>query len=192
MKSGVRNLLFSCCFLSFVVGFGLLALAQSTAAYYPPPQLNNDSPFARNHSLSFSVDSVVAVSPPEAKSTTLAMALSAVVPGAGQIYTGRYWNIPIIWGAGIYFGSIWNRANNLYKDARDRYQASLRAGGAGDAQARYERDFYRDERDRFAFYIAITYALNIVDAYVGASLYHFDVSDDLGGNAKLRMSIPIY
>ncbi|HXG38899.1 MAG TPA: DUF5683 domain-containing protein [Bacteroidota bacterium] len=144
-----------------------------------------------NKSSSFPLDSIVAVSPPETKSTTLAMVLSAVVPGAGQIYTGRYWKIPIIWGAGIYFGSIWSRANNLYKDARDRYQASLQGGGAGDAQARYERDFYRDERDRFAFYIAITYALNIIDAYVGASLYNFDVSDDLGGNAKLQLKIPI-
>jgi hypothetical protein len=114
------------------------------------------------------------------------------VPGAGQIYTGRYWKIPIIWGAGIYFGSIWNRANNLYEDARDRFQASLaQSGGRGDAQARHERDFYRDERDRFAFYIAITYALNIIDAYVGASLYNFDVSDDLGGNARLSINIPI-
>lgn len=119
------------------------------------------------------------------------MALSALVPGAGQVYTGRYWKIPIIWGAGIYFGSIWNRANTLYKDARDRYQASLQGGGTGDAQARYERDFYRDERDRFAFYLAITYALNIIDAYVGASLYNFDVSDDLGGNARLQLKIPI-
>lgn len=166
-----------CCFLSLSLLFDQQSLAQS---YH-----------LLNKSSSFPLDSIVAVSPPETKSTTLAMVLSAVVPGAGQIYTGRYWKIPIIWGAGIYFGSIWSRANNLYKDARDRYQASLQGGGAGDAQARYERDFYRDERDRFAFYIAITYALNIIDAYVGASLYNFDVSDDLGGNAKLQLRVPI-
>ncbi len=141
----------------------------------------------------FSSDSVVAVSPPETKSTTLAMVLSAVLPGAGQVYTGRYWKIPIIWGFGVYFGSQWNKANNLYNDASERYELSLKQGvnaGRGDAQVRYERDFYHDERDRFAFYIALTYALNIIDAYVGASLYNFDVSDDLGGNARLRFSIP--
>ena len=141
----------------------------------------------------FSPESVVAVSPRETKSTTLAMVLSAVVPGAGQVYTARYWKIPIIWGFGFYFASTWNKANNLYNDASDRYDLSLKQGakaGQGDAQAKYERDFYHDERDRFAFYIALTYALNIIDAYVGASLYNFDVSDDLGGNAKLQLKIP--
>ncbi len=122
------------------------------------------------------------------------MVLSAVLPGAGQVYTARYWKIPIIWGFGYYFASTWVKANNLYKDASDRYNLSINQGvtsGQGDAQAKYERDFYHDERDRFAFFLALTYALNIIDAYVGASLYDFDVSDDLGGNAKLRMKIPI-
>jgi len=164
--------------LAVFLSFGQLSAAQSSLLL----QASEFSPS----------DSLAAVSPTETKSTTLAMALSALVPGAGQVYTGRYWKIPIIWGAGIYFGTIWSRANNLYKDARDRYQASLRGGGAGDAQARYERDFYHDERDRFALYLAITYALNIIDAYVGASLYTFDVmSDDLGGNARLQLRIPM-
>lgn len=172
------------CCLTLFLPFGQLSFAQ-------PSLLSNESRFTVSHPLWVPPDSIVAVSPPETKSTTLAMALSAVVPGAGQLYTARYWKIPLIWGAGIYFGSIWNRANNLYQDARDRYQASLHGGSAGDAQARYERDFYRDERDRFALYLAMTYALNIIDAYVGASLYNFDVSDDLGGNAKLTLKLPL-
>lgn len=131
------------------------------------------------------------VAPPQTKSTTTAVLLSAVLPGAGQVYTERYWKIPIIWGFGVYFGSIWIKANNLYNDAAERYTASLANGGSGDDYERYRRDFYRDERDRFAFYLAITYVLNLVDAYVGASLYEFDVSDDLGGNAQLRISMPI-
>ncbi|MCI0706707.1 MAG: DUF5683 domain-containing protein [Ignavibacteriae bacterium] len=127
----------------------------------------------------------------QTKSTTTAVLLSAVLPGAGQVYTERYWKIPIIWGFGVYFGGIWIKANRLYNDAADRYAASLAGGGNGDGNARYARDFYRDERDRFVFYLAITYVLNLVDAYVGASLYDFDVSDDLGGSAQLRISIPI-
>ncbi len=143
----------------------------------------------------FSPDSTVAVSPRQTKSPTLAIMLSAILPGAGQVYTERYWKIPLIWGFGAYFASVWNKANDLYQRARDRYQTSVDQkvnGGLGDAQTRYERDFYHDERDRFAFYIAITYALNIIDAYVGASLYNFDVSDELGGNAKLQMRIPLH
>jgi hypothetical protein len=132
--------------------------------------------------------------PLEAKSTTLAITLSSALPGSGQVYVERYWTIPIIWGFGVYFATQWNKADNLYNDARLRFTASVQRGengGQGNSQSRYERDFYRDERDRFAFYIALTYLLNIVDAYVGASLYAFDVSDDLGGNARLVVSVPV-
>lgn len=128
------------------------------------------------------------------KSTTLAMALSAVVPGAGQIYVGRYWTLPLIWGFGGYFVSIWIKADDLYVSARERYNESVKRGengGLGSDQLKYERDFYRDQRDKFAFYLALTYLLNIVDAYVGASLYSFDVSDDLGGNVSVRLNVPL-
>ncbi|HEY4611682.1 MAG TPA: DUF5683 domain-containing protein, partial [Bacteroidota bacterium] len=98
------------------------------------------------YNATFLPDSVVAIAPPQTKSTTLAVVLSAVVPGAGQVYSKRYLTIPIIWGFGIYFGSQWNKADNRYSEARDRYRLSIEGGGTGDAQARYERDFYHDER----------------------------------------------
>ena len=129
------------------------------------------------------------------KSTTTAIILSAVLPGAGQIYTGRYWKVPIILGFGGYFAYEWIRMNDHYTQARSQYTASVNAGennGQGDAQLLYERDFYHDERDRFAFYLAITYLLNIVDAYVGASLYNFDVGDNLGGGTSVKISVPIH
>ena len=127
------------------------------------------------------------------KSPTTAILLSAVLPGAGQIYTGRYWKVPLILGFGGYFGTQWFRMNDHYTQARTGYDESVKAGlnkGQGDAQLLYERDFYHDERDRFAFYFAITYLLNLVDAYVGASLYSFDVGDNLGGTS-LKISVPI-
>ena len=127
------------------------------------------------------------------KSPTTAVLLSAVLPGAGQIYTGRYWKVPLILGFGGYFGTQWFRMNDHYAQARTHYDESVKAGvnkGQGDAQLLYERDFYHDERDRFAFYFAITYLLNLVDAYVGASLYSFDVGDNLGGTS-VKISVPI-
>jgi Family of unknown function (DUF5683) len=129
------------------------------------------------------------------KSPSTAILLSAVLPGAGQIYTGRYWKVPIILGFGGYFGTQWFRMNDRYSNARSLYQESVLAGenkGQGNAQLLYERDFYRDQRDRFAFYFAITYLLNIVDAYVGASLYNFDVGDNLSGGASVKISIPLH
>lgn len=129
------------------------------------------------------------------KSPATAVLLSAVLPGAGQIYTGRYWKVPLILGFGGYFGTQWFRMNDRYAGARSQYQESVLAGenkGQGNAQFLYERDFYRDQRDRFAFYFAITYLLNLVDAYVGASLYNFDVGDNLSGGASLKISIPLH
>jgi hypothetical protein len=129
------------------------------------------------------------------KSPTTAVLLSALLPGAGQIYTGRYWKVPLILGFGGYFVSEWIKLNNHYAESRDGYAASVAAGmnkGQGDAQLLYERDFYRDERDRFAFYVVLTYLLNIVDAYVGASLYDFDVGDNLGGGTSVKIRIPIH
>ena len=40
------------------------------------------------------------------------------------------------------------------------------------------REFYRDNRDMSAFYLLGVYVLATVDAYVGAHLFDFDVSDD--------------
>lgn len=127
------------------------------------------------------------------KSALTAILLSAVLPGAGQIYTERYWTAPIVIGFTAYFISQWIKADDLYISARDRYRLSVEqneGGGQGSAQFLYERDFYRDQRDKFAFYLALTYFLNIVDAYVGASLYSFEVDDNLNG-VEMKVSIPI-
>ena len=128
------------------------------------------------------------------KSTSLAMLLSAGVPGAGQIYVERYLTIPVIWGFGGYFYKQMSKAGDFYDDYRTRYTQSIGAdtvSHVGSARLRELRDFYHDQRDRFAIYLGLTYLLNIVDAYVGASLYGFDVSEDLGGNTKLNVKIPI-
>jgi len=137
---------------------------------------------------------LVDITPPHEKSTALAMLLSAVVPGAGQVYTERWVRIPIIWGFGYYFGSQMSRLNDKYKDYRDRYEASVIAdtiSGTGDAQLKSIREFYKDQRDEFAVYLGITYVLNIVDAYVGAALYGFDVSPDLHNGFRMTFTVPI-
>lgn len=122
------------------------------------------------------------------KSPALATLMSAVVPGSGQIYAERYWTLPLIWGFGYWFVRQYISQDSKYNEWREKYSQSL-AKGAEDAYAKYVRDFYRDQRDSFAFYLALTYVLNIVDAYVGASLYNFDVSDDLGGTANIRLQL---
>ena len=107
------------------------------------------------------------------KSPGIAMLLSTVVPGAGQVYNESYWKVPVIAGFGIYFVSQWIQNNRLADDYRDRYAQS------GDSRDLTVRDFYKNQRDRFTWYFVILYLLNIADAYVDASLYDFNVSDDL-------------
>jgi len=114
------------------------------------------------------------------KSPLLAMGLSAILPGAGQFYNQSYWKIPIALGLGVYFASEWIRNNNLVKDYRERYAASFTPSlPFGDGSLLALRDFYKDQRDTFAWYFLILYIANVVDAYVDANLYDFDVGDNL-------------
>ena len=86
----------------------------------------------------------------------------------------------VVVGFGVYFASMWLHNNRLYHDYRDQYIASITPEDpGGDQNLQMLREFYRDERDTFTWYFFILYFLNIADAYVDASLYDFNVSDDL-------------
>ncbi len=43
-------------------------------------------------------------------------------------------------------------------------------------------DAHRNNRNRLGWYLAGTLLMSMLDAYVDAHLYNFDVSDDFGGN----------
>lgn len=144
-------------------------------------------------SISMGQDSMAEVR--SSRSPALATMFSAIVPGSGQIYVERYWTLPLIWGFGYWFVRQYIAADRKYDDWRVKYSDMLAGGSPPDDRyvkyTKYVRDFYRDQRDSFAFYLALTYVLNIVDAYVGASLYNFDVSGDLGGTTKVRFELRV-
>ncbi len=106
------------------------------------------------------------------KSPWGAVGRSAILPGWGQYYDENYWHIPVIWGLLGWFGSQWILNNNNYKTYRDEFIETK------DNNDKLKRDFYRDQRDQFTIYIAITYLLNLVDAFVGAHLFDFSVEED--------------
>lgn len=121
------------------------------------------------------------------KSPTTAVLLSAVLPGAGQFYNESYWKVPIIGGLVGYFGYEYFRNNNLYKDYRVDYAASqTEINPDGDFTLKTLREFYRDQRDDFVWYFLIVYVINMVDAYVDAHLFDFDVSEDRFTKGELR------
>jgi hypothetical protein len=155
---------------------------------------STDTRYSSNDSLHIQVSKIKLISDEHAKSGSLAMLLSALLPGAGQVYAHRYYTIPIIYGFGIYFSAIAIRANNQYLDYRGKFSESVRMdtiAHSGDQNLLSARDYYRDQRDEFILYLGLTYFLNIIDAYVGATLFDFDVSDELGGSAKIQMRVPL-
>jgi hypothetical protein len=113
------------------------------------------------------------------KSPWGAVGRSAILPGLGQIYNESYWKAPVIWGIMGYFISVWINQNNLYKEYRDLFEDSITEDNPGGNDQFYTlREFYRDQRNDFAIYIVLTYLLNLVDAYVDAHLFDFDVSPE--------------
>jgi TM2 domain-containing membrane protein YozV len=113
------------------------------------------------------------------KNPLTAVLLSAVLPGAGQFYNRSFWKIPVISGLVGYFGYEYFRNNNIYKDYRDQYNASITPENQfGDLNLKTLREFYRDQRNDFVWYFIIVYAANLIDAYVDAHLFDFDVSDN--------------
>lgn len=109
-----------------------------------------------------------------------AVAYSAVLPGAGQFYNESYWKIPVIWGLGGYFVYELIDNNNSYLDYKDQYLNSQTPENPdGNLSLKSLRDFYKDQRDNFIIYSVILYVVNLIDAYVDAQLYDFDVSDKL-------------
>ncbi|MCX8105329.1 MAG: DUF5683 domain-containing protein [Ignavibacterium album] len=110
------------------------------------------------------------------KSPWGAVARSAIIPGWGQFYNESYWKIPVIWGTAAWFVYNWVDNNNLYNDYRSLYQSTQ------NEYYRRLRNFYRDQRDNFSIYLGLLYLLNLVDAYVDAHLFDFNVDNNFGRN----------
>jgi hypothetical protein len=110
------------------------------------------------------------------KSAWGAVLRSAVLPGWGQIYNQSYWKAPIVWGIGTWLVYNWiqnNNSYNTYKSLFLKYPTS----NPQDPNLVY-RNFYRDQRDLFTIYMAITYLLQLIDAYVDAHLFDFTVQEN--------------
>lgn len=126
------------------------------------------------------------------KSGTVAMLASVVLPGAGQIYNESYWKAPVVWGFGAYFYSVYRDQNTQYQHYRQAYAASVDSTHIeGDAQLKTLREFYFSQRNTFGWYMAITYLITLVDAYVDASLFNFEVSPDLQPHGEWKATLHI-
>lgn len=126
--------------------------------------------------------------------------LSALCPGLGQIYNRRYWKLPIIVGGymGLAYATDWNNAmlrdyTKAYRDLMDndpdtKSYMDFFAPGVDESSLsktwlesvfQSRRNYFRRNRDLCIIGMVGVYLLAIVDAYVDASLAHFDITPDL-------------
>jgi hypothetical protein len=114
------------------------------------------------------------------KSPGKAAIFSAVLPGCGQFYNESYWKIPVIYGVGTFFLYEYLEYDKRFDDYSKKFNASITPSNPnGSSSYKAYREYYRDQRDAFLWYGGFLYLLNVLDAFVDAHLYSFDVSDDL-------------
>ena len=107
---------------------------------------------------------------------------SMVLPGWGQYYVEDYWKVPILLAATGFFAYNMIDNHNLFIENCDLATAAEAQGETNLADFYIRRqEFFRDRRDEQGFYLLVVYLVNIIDAYVGAHVYDFDVGEDLSG-----------
>lgn len=131
---------------------------------------------------------------------TRAVWLSALFPGLGQVYNRRYWKLPIIVGGylGLGYATSWNNQmlteyTRAYADLLDNDPSSnsymdFFAPNVNESDIdkswlqsllRSRKNFFRRNRDLCIISMVGVYLLAMVDAYVDASLSHFDINPHL-------------
>jgi len=127
--------------------------------------------------------------------------MGAIIPGYGQILNKKYWKLPLVYGGFLGFAyaismnsSRYSTYTTAYKDINDAdpttnsyiliipkgYTIDNYGGISGYTKIlKSAQDNYRRYRDLSIIMSIGYYAITLVDAYVDAQLYNFDISPDL-------------
>lgn len=131
------------------------------------------------------------------------MWLGMIIPGYGQILNKKYWKLPLVYGGflGFAYAISWN--GGMYETYRTAYRdilsndpsrtsyidilpkgLTINSRGIGGKEQytrtlKTKQDAFRRNRDLSIFAAIGFYAITIVDAYVDAQLFDFDISPDL-------------
>ena len=111
---------------------------------------------------------------------------SAIIPGAGQVYTKKYWKVPLIYAGLITSAYYINESYTLYDTYKQAYINRLDGdrtdefiGIYTDANLVTLTQHYRRNTEISVLLFTLTYVLNIVDASVNAHLFKYNVSEDI-------------
>lgn len=142
-----------------------------------------------------------------------ALWMSLLFPGLGQVYNRRYWKLPIVVGGfvGLVYATSWN--NRMHADYTKAYRDAMDSDPSTKSYMDFyppttkeeninmdwlkkalksKKDYFRRNKELCVISMVGLYLLCAVDAYVDASLMHFDVSDDLSMQVKPAVIEPRY
>ncbi|GHT06524.1 hypothetical protein AGMMS49525_14870 [Bacteroidia bacterium] len=184
---------------------GFLAVSAAVHAQ-ETPVLQPDAVFMEQDSLFVDMGDKMTFEDSFKPVPTKSVIYSAIFPGLGQIYNRKYWKLPIVYGGflGCMYAITWNNTQKVsYSDA---YRDFMNGNTANDAAwraykyysydddpskwsdqqrssfayaLRSKKDFFRRNYELSWIITAGLYGLCMIDAYVDAKLFDFDVSDNI-------------
>lgn len=132
-------------------------------------------------------------------------AILSILPGAGQVYNGKWWKVPIIYAG---FGGLGYMAYSNYSDydlfltaykykTGDLDEGELISDDAlrlaeyyNASQLQSYKESYRRDFELYCIIMVAWYGLNIVDAIVDGHLYTYDIGDDLSLHIDPVFTLP--
>lgn len=136
--------------------------------------------------MGFLVDGIVNF-PSDMSDIQKASTLSFVCPGAGQIYNGSYWKVPIVvvGMASMFYVIDWNqrgytRFKLAYDLATDNDDSTISEFPyTPEESLRSIKNSYRRNRDLAIIGTVAVYLIQVADAHIDAHMQAYDISDNL-------------
>ena len=113
---------------------------------------------------------------------------SLIVPGLGQIYNKRWWKVPLVYGGYVGVGLVYEFNQRYYKEflLEAQYRATHQGERRNAKYVQYDdqaitnaKDFYRRNRDLSILAGLGFHAIQVIDAYVDAKFFRYDIGDEL-------------
>lgn len=121
---------------------------------------------------------------------------SAILPGLGQVQNKRWWKLPLIYGGFASFVIAYRNNDDQYHVFLSEIQYRLanngNPGNPDFAGYSFEglvriKDNFRRNRELSIIGGVVLHAVNIIDAYVDAKFFRFDISENL--SLQIRPSL---
>lgn len=127
--------------------------------------------------------------------TRTAVRKSAIIPGWGQIQNGKWWKVPFVvagFGGVVYSFNFAQKNYKLYlSEAQYRFEnptpGEFLHPELANAPTEFvieAKDFYRRNRDLSVLGGVGFYALQLIDAYIDAKFFRYDIDDNFSFNIK--------